>query len=254
MILLINDDGIAAPGLRALYRALRRQCNRPVLAVAPASERSGQSHAITLDRHLMVTPRLEDGFFGFAIDGTPTDCTKLALNILCHEEPELVVSGINDGPNVGRSLFYSGTVGAALEAAVMGLPAVAVSRNKGGEGFEDAAEFAVSWIKRLLGKSGMRGHVLNINLPAGPASTWNAPRHALHGHSGYREVYQPVRDNKDRIGWRLHGDWVASAGEDATDAALLSGGHPVLTMLAPSLNASAASLAYFLKQTQGSLS
>jgi 5'-nucleotidase len=253
VILLINDDGIAAPGLRALYRALRRQCDRPVLAVAPATERSGQSHAITLDRHLNVTARHEDGFFGFAIDGTPTDCTKLALNVLCHTEPDLVVSGINDGPNVGRSLFYSGTVGAALEAAVMGLPAVAVSRNKGGEGFEDAADFAVGWIKRLLGKGGLRGHVLNINLPAGPASTWNEPRLAQHGHSGYKEIYQPVRDTKERIAWRLHGEWVASESDESTDAALLSAGHPVLTMLAPSLNARTDGIAAFLKQTHGPL-
>jgi 5'-nucleotidase len=253
VILLINDDGISAPGMRALYRALRRTCDRPVLAVAPASERSGQGHAITLDRHLSLTPRLEDGFFGFAIDGTPTDCTKLALSVLCHEEPELVVSGINDGPNVGRSLFYSGTVGAAMEAAVMGLPAVAVSRNKGGEGFEDAADFAAAWIKRLLGKRELCGHVLNINLPSGPASTWSEPRLAEHGRSGFKETYQPVRDSKERIAWRLHGEWVAGASGETCDASLLGAGHPVLTMLAPSFNTGRQEFAAFLKQVHGPL-
>ena len=253
MILLINDDGISAPGLRALYRAIRRQCNRPVLAVAPATERSGLSHAITLDRHLSISSRLDGGFFGFAVDGTPTDCTKIALNVLCHEPPELVVSGINDGPNVGRSLFYSGTVGAAMEAAVMGFPAVAVSRNKGGEGFDDAAEFAAGWIKRLLGKPDLHGHVLNINLPAGPASTWGEPRLAQHGHSGFKETYQPVRDAKERIAWRLHGEWVATTPSDRCDASLLNAGHPVLTMLAPSLNARGEGLIAFLRQTHGPL-
>ncbi len=238
MILLINDDGIAAPGLRALYRALRRHCRQPVLAVAPTSQRSGQAHAITLDRGLAVAPRHEDGFFGFAVDGTPTDCVKLALSVLCHEEPELVVSGINDGPNVGRSLFYSGTVGAALEAAVLGFPALAVSRGKGGEGFEDAAEFAAGWAKRMLGKTAFRGQVLNLNLPASPASTWREQRVIDHGHSGFRETYQPARDNKERITWRLHGEWVGEHAGDACDASLLSAGHPVLTVLAPFLNAS----------------
>ena len=253
MILLINDDGIAAPGLRALYRALRRICERTVLAAAPASERSGQGHAITLDRHLNVNARLEEGFFGFAIDGTPTDCTKLALSVLCHEEPELVVSGINDGPNVGRSLFYSGTVGAAMEAAVLGLPAVAVSRSKGGEDFEDAAEFAAAWCKRLLGWRGLRGHVLNINLPAGPASTWGAPRLAEHGHSGFKESYQPVRDGKERIAWRLHGEWIAGAAGEACDASLLHAGHPVLTMLVPSFNPRAQGFAEQLRRLHGPL-
>jgi 5'-nucleotidase len=251
MILLINDDGIAAPGLRALYRALRRHCKVPVLAVAPTSERSGQSHAITLDRGLSVVHRHDDGFFGFAVDGTPTDCVKLALNVLCHHDPELVVSGINDGPNVGRSLFYSGTVAAALEAAVLGFPAIAVSRDKGGEGFEDAAEFAAGWAKRVLGKTAFRGQVLNLNLPAGPASTWKPPVIADHGHSGFRESYQPVRDAKERLTWRLHGEWVAKPDGEPSDATLLSASHPVLTALAPDLNASRVALEKLIKQDAG---
>jgi 5'-nucleotidase len=236
MILLVNDDGIDAPGLRALYHALRKHSKRPVLAVAPSTERSGQSHAITIDRGLVVTPRADGDFFGFAVDGTPTDCTKLALAVLCSEEPDIVVSGINDGPNVGRSLFYSGTVGAALEAAVLGYPAVAVSKNKGGEGFSDAAEFAAKWVMQLMGQKHLRGQVINLNLPATAATTWKEPRIAAHGHSGFKETYQPVRDNKERIIWRLHGEWIANADDTISDATLLSANHPVFTHLQPDLN------------------
>jgi 5'-nucleotidase len=242
MILLVNDDGIDAPGLRALYRALRKHTGQAVLAVAPTVERSGQGHAITIDRGLVVAPHRDQDFFGFAIDGTPTDCLKLALTVLCQQDPVLVVSGINDGPNVGRSIFYSGTVGAALEAAVLGLPAMAVSRNKGGEGFDDAAEFAARWAKRLIGQNDFRGQVVNLNIPATPASSWQEPRLVDHGHSGFRETYQPLRDGKDRVVWRLHGEWIAKPDGEPSDASLLSTGHPTFTMLAPDLNTSRAAL------------
>jgi 5'-nucleotidase len=235
MILLVNDDGIAAPGMRALYRALRANAGGPVLAVAPHLERSGQGHAITIDRGLVVSAHRDEGFFGFAVDGTPADCVKLALGVLCTEKPDLVICGVNDGPNVGRSLFYSGTVGAAMEAALLGFPALAVSRDRGGEGFDDAAAFAVEWARLILGKAAFRGRVLNLNLPAGPASTWLEPRAADHGQAGFDEGYRPVRDARDRTAWRLHGEWSAKADDD--DAALLTAGHPILSLLAPDLNA-----------------
>lgn len=236
MILLINDDGIDAPGMRAMYAALRAETRQPVLAVAPLQERSGQAHAITLNRGLSVAARHEDGFFGFCIDGTPADCVKLALTTLCQEPPELVVSGVNDGPNVGRSIFYSGTVGAALEAAVEGRAALAVSRHRGAGGFADAAAFAARWAARILGRPEFVGHVLNINVPAAAAAQWRETRVSAHGRSGFREGYKPTREAKDRVAWRLNGEWAAEAGT-ADDAELLTAGHAVLTLLRPDVNA-----------------
>ena len=233
MILLVNDDGISSPGLRALYHALRTITGLAVLVVAPASERSGQSHAITIDRGLAAAPRLEDGFFGFAIDGTPTDCTKLALDQLCPEPPRLVVSGINDGPNAGRSVFYSGTLGAALEAAILGCPALAVSRMKGWTSAEDGAEFAARWAARMLHAPGLGGCVANLNLPAVPARQWREPRLARHGLGGFNERYRPVREG-GRTVWRLYGAWVPA--EEGDDVALLTAGHPVVSLLRPDLN------------------
>ncbi len=239
MILLITDDGVDAPGMRALYRALRAALKKPVLVVAPLSERSGQGHAITLNRGLSVSARHESGFFGFVVDGTPTDCVKLALTTLCHEQPSLVVCGVNDGPNVGRSLFYSGTVGAAMEAAIEGQRAIAVSRQRGSGDFEEAAAFAASWAIKVENRQEFAGHVLNINLPAQPAASWREPRLAAHGTSGFKEGYRPQREAKDRYSWRLHGEWAANASsaEHATDAELLAAGHPVLSLLRPDINA-----------------
>lgn len=237
MILLINDDGIDHPGLRALYAALRARTGLPVLAVVPTQQRSGLSHAITLDRGLSIQPRLEDGFFAFAVDGTPTDCTKLGLAVVCPMAPTLVVSGINDGPNVGRSLFYSGTVGAAMEGAVEGHAGLAVNRDHGDGGFADAAALAAEvavWM--LETPAAFRSRVLNLNIPAGPREGWRPLRWAAHGHSGFREGYKPVRDSRDHIAWRLAGEWVAAPDDGDSDAHLLSAGHPVATMLAPDLN------------------
>ena len=99
-----------------------------------------------------------DDFFGFSVDGTPTDCLKLALKVLAQEDPKFVISGINDGPNVGRSLFYSGTVGAAMEAAVEGHCALAVSLDRGPESdWQAAADFACSIADSLRGKTSLRG-------------------------------------------------------------------------------------------------
>ncbi len=236
MILLVNDDGIDAPGLRALYASLRTILKQPVLAVAPGQERSGQGHAITLDSPLTAHARLHDGFFGFAVDGTPADCTKLALASLCPQPPALVVSGVNDGPNVGRSILYSGTLGAALEAAVLGLPALAVSRARGEGSFADAADLAATIAARMLGDDHWRGRVVNLNCPATPADAWKEPRVALHGQAGFIETYRPVRDAQERLGWRIHGEWAARPDETDRDATLLSAGHPTITVLVPDLN------------------
>lgn len=240
MILLVNDDGIHAPGLRALYRALRAVTGEPVLVVAPTVERSGQGHAITLEQGLQAQPVLADGFFGFAVDGTPVDCCKLALAVLCHPRPRLVVSGINDGPNIGRSLFYSGTVGIALEAAIEGLPALAVSRQlEAADDLDAAATVAARIARACLACRHLRGVALNLNLPALPVTRWGPPRLAPHGDSSFEETYKAHRDPQRVITWQLHGQWREDH-RPGTDADHLSAGHPTLSPLVPDLNHRAA--------------
>ena len=237
MILLVNDDGIHAPGLRQLYRELRSVTRQPVLAVAPTIQHSGQAHAITLDRGLTVTPVLDGDFFGFAIDGTPVDCLKLAIKVLAPEPPALVVSGINDGPNVGRSLFYSGTVGAAMEAAVEGFAAVAVSRDVDGGDFGPAATYAARLAKACLGRRELVGSVVNVNLPA-TLTDLDAPLAMVpHGRSGFEERYRPQRSRTGHLTWHLSGTRVELPDEGTTDAHLLAAGHPTLSLLKPNYNA-----------------
>jgi 5'-nucleotidase len=125
-ILLTNDDGIQAVGLRALYAALTARGHR-VRVVAPVTEQSAVGHAVTLAMPLKVKQFHENGFRGQGVQGTPVDCVKLALSRLLDEPPDLVVSGINAGCNVGVDIIYSGTVSAATEGALMGFPALAVS-------------------------------------------------------------------------------------------------------------------------------
>lgn len=241
MILLVNDDGIDAPGYRALYHALRRVTGCAVLAVAPTVQRSGASHAITIDRPLAAEFRHQDGFAGFAVDGTPADCAKLALDAICPRPPRLVVSGINDGPNAGRSILYSGTVGAAMEAAVAGLPALAVSRMLGWASPADGAAYAADFARRMLEQGGFAGRVVNLNLPAEPAARWKPLRIAAHALGGFREHYRPLPGRDGAPAWRLAGDW--QGGESGSDTAWLSAGHPVATLLQPLLNADQAALA-----------
>ena len=122
LILVTNDDGVTAPGIRALAAALRQVGD--VIVCAPDRERSATSHALTLDRPLRVD-ELESGVF--AIDGTPADCSYLGLLHLVPRPPALCVSGINHGYNLGSDIFYSGTVAGAVEAALRGVPAIAIS-------------------------------------------------------------------------------------------------------------------------------
>ena len=241
MLLLVNDDGIHSPGLRYLYRALRKASGLPVLAVAPTAQHSGQSHAITLERGLTATPLLEEGFFGFSVDGTPADCVKLALKVLAPREVRLVVSGINDGPNVGRSIFYSGTVGAAVEAAIEGYPALAVSRDHGeGEaeqGLQRAGRYAAALAAECIGRRELRGSVLNLNLPRAIADPEQRPYMVPHGRSGFDETYRARRDQHGRLTWVLTGRRYERDDEGRTDAHILRTGRATLSLLRPDFNA-----------------
>jgi len=169
-ILLTNDDGIYAPGLAALYREL--QGLGPVTVVAPESEQSAVGHAISLITPLRVKEVSFDGSVeGFAVSGTPADCVKIAVAELLPGPPELVVSGINLGPNVGINVLYSGTVSAATEASILGVRAVAFSLNSYDQNadFASAARLAREVLERALSWSRWtNGVCLNVNLPALP--------------------------------------------------------------------------------------
>ena len=173
-ILLTNDDGIYSKGIEILAEHLRRIAQ--VSVVAPDHERSAAGHAITLWDPLRVTAVDRNGaFFGYAVDGTPADCVKIAVQRLLKKKPDLVVSGINLGPNTGTNVIYSGTVSAALEGAVLGIPSMAVSlatfrRPR----FAVAARVAQTICLKLSALRLPPQVVLNVNVP-------NRPRSRLKG-------------------------------------------------------------------------
>ena len=159
-ILLTNDDGYAAPGLRALFDALADVAD--VTVVAPAVEQSAKSHAITLHTPMRVR-EVAPGWFH--VDGTPSDCAFIGINhVLQAAPPDLVCSGINHGPNVGSDVLYSGTVAAAMESALIGCPAVAFSLARG-QDFAAASKLAARLVRALAERPLPAGVVLNVNFP-----------------------------------------------------------------------------------------
>jgi 5'-nucleotidase len=168
-ILLTNDDGIRAPGLVALYRELAK--SHDVQVVAPETVQSATGHGITMSAPLLTSRvKVEDAFEGTAVDGRPADCVKLAINQLTGGRiPDLVVSGMNSGTNVGINVIYSGTVAAAIEAAFLGLPAIAVSlylKSDVETDYARASVYAVRTIRQILDAGLHGGQVATMNIPA----------------------------------------------------------------------------------------
>jgi 5'-nucleotidase len=178
-VLLTNDDGIEAEGLQAMRKALAGVEGVRLAVIAPDGNRSAMARSITTRRPLWVAEvPFSDGTVGYATDGTPVDCVRLAsLGLVEDFKPDLVVSGINHGANLGDDITYSGTVAAALEGVVLGLPAIAVSqqskaraldfRYDGGFGFEVAAGFVAGLVERIEEVPLPASTLLNVNVPAG---------------------------------------------------------------------------------------
>jgi 5'-nucleotidase len=160
-LLLSNDDGVFADGLQALYDGLKD--SHDITVIAPDRNCSGASNALSLRTPLRIE-KMHNGFH--AVNGTPSDCVHLGVNRFMQDEPELVISGINHGPNLGDDVVYSGTVAAATEGRYMGLPAIAVSlASYTGNHFETAAKVVADIVKRLPDHPLSSNQILNINVP-----------------------------------------------------------------------------------------
>jgi 5'-nucleotidase len=171
LILLTNDDGIRHPGLVAMYRELTALGE--VYVAAPETVQSATGHGVTLSAPLLTDRvTVEDTFTGTAVDGRPADCVKLAVSQLLPRRPDLVISGINSGANVGINVIYSGTVAAAIEAAFLGIPSIALSlylRKDVPTDYKVAAKRAMGVIRQILEAGLAAGQVVSVNLPAVPA-------------------------------------------------------------------------------------
>lgn len=191
LILISNDDGVYAPGLTALFRAMQN-IGRPVI-IAPEQDNSAASHSLTMRRPLRVK-KIDTDIY--AIDGTPTDCVTIGIGKVLEEKPALVVSGINPGGNLGDDISYSGTVSAAIEATMLGVPAFAISL--AGErpfNYETAALFAEKLAKLILRRGLPKDTLLNVNVPNLAAEEIAGARFTRQGRRIYdgaiKETFDP---------------------------------------------------------------
>ena len=238
-VLLTNDDGIEAEGLQTLRRALRALPSVQLAVIAPDGNRSAMARSITTRRPLWVQEvDFEDGSVGYATDGTPVDCVRLAnLGLVEGFEAELVVSGINHGSNLGDDITYSGTVAAALEAIVLGLPGIAVSQQSvsreldfrvgSGFDFEVAAAFTARLVAELADVPLPDGTLLNINVPGAHPDGVEVAR---LGKRVYRDELALVEeDPRGRRQYRIYGDASFERDETGTDLAAVAAGRIAVT-------------------------
>ena len=235
LILLSNDDGVESPYLSRLADALEERTDAEVLVIAPERQRSAMSHTITLHKPLRVQPHMERPN-RYAASGSPVDCVYLGVMRLCPRPPTLVVSGINDGYNLGSDVFYSGTVGAAIEGGLRGIPAMAVSLVHGAQKWLDkAVDISVGLAGFLLERPPPPGIVFNVNVPAGPDRQYQVTR------LGKRRYSDDVQERKDPRGRSYFWIGGGEAGMDelaGSDCDAVSAGITSVTPLILDLTAS----------------
>ncbi|BEE19054.1 5'/3'-nucleotidase SurE [Aeromonas enteropelogenes] len=225
-ILVSNDDGVHAEGIRVLSEALGA-CGE-VIVVAPDRNRSGASHSLTLEVPLRVTRIGETGFH--AVKGTPTDCVHLAVNELVRPEPDMVVAGINHGANLGDDVIYSGTVAAATEGRHLGYPSIAISL-VGKTHFATAAHYAALLVKGLMKYPLPADQILNVNVPDLPLDQIKGIRVTRLGN---RHRAESVICTEDPRGQPIY--WIGPPGSqqdagDGTDFAAIEQGYVSITPL-----------------------
>jgi 5'-nucleotidase len=196
-VIISNDDGISSAGIKALYKAIEPLAD--VLVAAPDRQRSGASHAISVDSKIIARKFGFGKADAFAISGTPADCAKLALFTLSGRKPDLFISGVNHGPNMAQFILYSGTIGAAAEAAILGIPALAFSID---EYKPEDFDFCISYIRGvaanvLAKKIRIKPHILlNINIPYRHAEGIKGVKILPRGMLEYEEKYVLQKENK----------------------------------------------------------
>ena len=197
-ILISNDDGIDAPGIYALTKELKKIAR--VTVVAPDKQQSAVGHAITMNYPLRAIPfRKDNEFFGYAVEGTPADAVKLGVRFLLKQKPDILVSGINHGSNTAINIIYSGTVSAATEGTILGIPSVAVSLTTYQEAdFSFAARLAAKLALVVADRGLPEGTLLNVNVPAVPEEQIQGIRLTKQGTSKWDDTFDVRRDPANR--------------------------------------------------------
>jgi 5'-nucleotidase len=231
-VLLTNDDGVYSPGLLALARVI--QTVAETLVVAPEQERSATSHAITMHKPLRLTrSRLADtGLPAWATNGTPADCVVLGVLELLEKPPDVVVSGINLGANLGMDLIYSGTVSGAVEAALFGIPAISISVTAFKDiHWEPAAHFASDLVQKVAHHGLPRDRFLNVNVPNLPAAKIQGVEVTRQSSRRYINRLEKRADPRGRDYYWLTGSVEQGESEPGTDARAVTEGRISVTPL-----------------------
>jgi 5'-nucleotidase len=220
-ILIANDDGIQAYGIRAL--AQRLAFDHEVYVIAPDRERSAAGHALTLHRPL----RVEEVSMGFEvakaweISGTPGDCVKIGISSILDIMPDFVISGINHGPNLGADIIYSGTVSAAMEGAILGFPSIAMSycgtKDYDPQAFTYSADFIAKFLKNIKEINFPKKTILNVNIPAVSPNEVTGLEITRLGTRMYTDAYEKRVDPRGKVYYWLAGEIIDSVEEEGTD-------------------------------------
>ena len=237
-VLITNDDGIAAAGLNALRRELMKLDGIEVSVIAPDSNRSATARSITTRSPLWVEEiAFDDGGAGYATDGTPVDCVRFADLGLIGERPDLIVSGINHGANLGDDVTYSGTVAAALEGIVLGIPAIALSQQSSagemdfrlGRSFDFAigAAFTARLVAGLKERTIPEATLINVNFPAGEPTGVEVTKLGKRIYND--EMKQVDEDGRGRRRFQIYGFQPSYEDEDGTDLVAVANGRIAVT-------------------------
>jgi 5'-nucleotidase len=227
LILVSNDDGVDADGLKALAGTLKKLGR--VVVVAPDRERSAASHALTLHSPLRIKKLGPDLY---AVDGTPTDCINLGINGLLKQHPDLIVSGINHGGNLGDDIHYSGTVSAAMEGGIMGVPSISISVvGRKNVDFKLAARFAARLAQKVIRSPLPKGVILNVNVPNLPAKKIKGYVFTRQGKRNYGNIIVEKKDPRGQKYFWIAGDEASSEDIPNSDCNAIAAGKISITPL-----------------------
>lgn len=230
-ILLTNDDGIYSDGLKVLWRYLKKRYN--VCVVVPETEKSAVAHAINLFAPLKIKRiNTDKGYDGWIVNGTPVDCVKIGVSSILKKKPDIVVSGINPRSNMGMDIFYSGTVSAAAEGAILGIPSFAVSLDcEKRYCFDTAAKITLKIIKKMEGIKIPPDTIININVPDLPLSKIKGVRITYQSKARYEEEYEERIDPRGNSYYWLKGVFRRINNERGSDVEAVKKGYVSITPL-----------------------
>ena len=228
-ILVTNDDGIYSSGILALWKAMKEIGT--VTVVAPKTEKSAASHSITISEPIRIEKcKSPDGLEGYGIYGTPADCVKIAVNVLCEQLPDIVVSGINSGENVGNNIIYSGTVSAATEGTICNIPSIAFSlASQKYNDYNYCALITKKVVNAVLQNGLPKGTLLNVNIPPLSEDKIKGVKVTKQGHVYFKDRFEKREDPRGRQYYWMTGESVNPTDEANLDSTVLENGYVSIT-------------------------